>query len=134
MSPYFVRAPRLHSPAAFPNGAAREMNMLYRFLAAGAAICALLSLGFSGQADASKRLTLKAPSLTILAADEENPEVDNLLDPEATNGVPGGPTAAMPGDEAKAGEEMRAMPQDEMKAMPSGGGGENKEIDQEEGK
>src|SRR5262249_9066058 len=82
MSPYFVRAPRLHSPAAFPNGAAREMNMLYRFLAAGAAICALLSLGFSGQADASKRLTLKAPSLTILAADEENPEVDNLLDPD----------------------------------------------------
>jgi hypothetical protein len=46
---------------------------------------------------------LKAsPALTILAADEENPEVDNLLDPEATNGVPGGPTEATPGDEPKA--------------------------------
>ena len=76
------------------------MNTLYRFMTAGAAVCALSLLGFTGQADATTRLMLKAsPALTILAADEENPEVENLLDPEATNGVPGGPTEATPGDE-----------------------------------
>lgn len=102
--------------------------MLYRFLTAGAAICALTLLGFSGQADAATRLMLKAsPSLTILAADEENPEVQNLLDPESDNGVPGGPTDATPGAEPKAGGEMKAMPE-------GGGATENKEIDQEEGK
>ena len=58
--------------------------MLYRFMTAGAAVCALSLLGFTGQADATTRLMLKAsPALTILAADEENPEVENLLDPEA---------------------------------------------------
>jgi hypothetical protein len=104
------------------------MNMLYRFMTAGAAVCALSLLGFTGQADATTRLMLKAsPALTILAADEENPEVENLLDPEATNGVPGGPTEATPGDEPK--------PEGEMKAKPEGGGeGETKEIDKEEGK
>jgi hypothetical protein len=112
------------------------MNMLYRLLTAGAAICALTLFGFYGQADATTRLILKAsPSLTIFAADEENPEVQNLLDPEATNGVPGGPTDATPGDEPKAGGEMKAMPEGgEMKAKPEGGEGETKEIDQEEGK
>src|SRR5262245_51447563 len=120
------------------------MNMLYRFMIAGAAICALSLLGFTGQADATMRLMLNAsPALTILAADEENPEVENLLDPEATNGVPGGPTAATPGDEPKPEGEMKAKPEGEMKAKPEGemeakpeGGGdsENKEINQEEGK
>jgi len=83
---------------------------------------------FTGQADATTRLMLKASQdLTILAADEENPEVENLLDPEATNGVPGGPTEATPGDEPK--------PEGEMKAKPEGGGdSENKEIQQEERK
>jgi len=102
------------------------MNMLYRFMTAGVAVCALTLLGFTGQADATTRLMLKAsPSLTILAADEENPEVENLLD--RTNGVPGGPTEATPGDEPK--------PEGEMKAKPEGGGeGETKEIDKEEGK
>ena len=67
--------------------------MLYRFMTAGAAVCVLSLLGFTGQADATTRLMLKAsPALTILAADEENPEVENLVDPEADNGVPGGPT------------------------------------------
>ena len=66
--------------------------MLYRFMTAGAAVCALTLLGFTAQADATTRLMLKAsPALTILAADEENSEVENLLDPEADNGVPGGP-------------------------------------------
>ena len=103
--------------------------MLYRLLTAGAAVCALSLLGFTGQTDATTRLMLKAsPSLTILAADEENLEVQNLLDPEATNGVPGGPTEATPGDEPKAGGEMQA------KLEGGGGDSENKEIDQEEGK
>ena len=68
------------------------MNMLYRFMTAGAAVCALSLLGFTGQADATTRLMLKAsPALTILAADEENPEVENLLDPEADNGAQAAP-------------------------------------------
>ena len=101
--------------------------MLYRLLTAWAAICALTLLGFSGQADATTRLMLKAsPSLTILAEDEENAEVQNLLEPESDNGVPGGPTAATPG-EPKVGEEMKAKPE-------GGAEGETKEIDKEEGK
>ena len=57
--------------------------MIYGVLTAGAAVCALSLLGFTGQADATTRLTLKAsPSLTILAQNEENSEVQNLLDPE----------------------------------------------------
>ncbi|MGB0055822.1 MAG: hypothetical protein WBQ20_03530 [Methyloceanibacter sp.] len=104
------------------------MNLLCRLLTADAAICALTLLGFYGQADAATRLMLKASlSPTILAADEENPEVQNLLDPKATNGVPGGPSTATPGDEPKAGVEMKAMPE-------GGGEGETKEIDKEEGK
>jgi len=120
------------STAAFLNGAAREMNMMYRLLTASSAICALTLLGFSAPASAVTSPILKAsPSLTILAGAGENPEVQNLLDPEATNGVPGGPTAATLGDQPNAGGEM--------KAMPEGGGGdsgvgENKAIDQEEGK
>src|SRR5690348_16745955 len=79
-----------HSTAAFLNGAAREMNMMYRLLTASSAICALTLLGFSAPASAITSPILKAsPSLTILAGAGENPEVQNLLDPEATNGVPG---------------------------------------------
>ncbi|MGA7374240.1 MAG: hypothetical protein WBW37_16820 [Methyloceanibacter sp.] len=101
--------------------------MLCRLLTADAAICALTLLGFYGQADAATRLMLKASSSpTILAADKENPEVQNLLDPKATS-VPGGPSTATPGDEPKAGVEMKAMPE-------GGDEGETKEIDKEEGK
>ena len=101
--------------------------MQYRLYASGAFAYALALLGYAGQADATTRPVLKSsPSLTVLAADEENPEVQNLLDPEATNGVPGGPTEATPGDPPKA--------EGEMKAKPEGGDSENKEIDQEEGK
>jgi hypothetical protein len=106
--------------------------MMCRLLTASSAICALTLLGFSAPASAITSPILKvSPSLTILAGAGENPEVQNLLDPEATNGVPGGPTAATLGDQPNAGGEM--------KAMPEGGGGdsgvgENKAIDQEEGK
>ena len=67
--------------------------MPYRLLASGAFVCALMLLGFAGQADATTRLMLNgASSLTILAADEENAEVQNLLEPETDGGQP----AAMP--------------------------------------
>jgi hypothetical protein len=104
-----------------------EMDMFYRLVTAGAAVCAFSLVGFTGQADATTRLTLKAsPSLTILAQNSENSEVQNLLDPQSDNGVPGGPSQATPGDQPGAGEQMQAEPQ--------GGGGETNAIDQEEGK
>lgn len=100
------------------------MNMLYRLLTAGAAVCALSLLGFTGEADATSRLMLKAtPGLTILAEDEENAEVQNLLEPETDNGVPGGPSEATPGDAPKAEGEMKAKPEggEEMKEMKEEG-------------
>jgi hypothetical protein len=53
--------------------------------------------------------------LTILAQDEENAEVQNRVEPETDNGVPGGPTDATPNAEvhkveepAKSGGDMEA--------------------------
>ena len=86
-----------------------------------------LGLGFTGQADATTRLTLKtSPSLTILAQNSENSEVQNLLDPQSDSGVPGGPSQPTPDDQPAAGGQMQAQPE--------GGGGETNAIDQEEGK
>ena len=65
-----------------------------------------------------------ASSLTILAADEENAEVQNLLDPETDGGQP-----AASRDEAEAAPKAG----EEMKAKPEGGDAEMKEM-QEEGK
>jgi len=63
----------------------------------GAAVCALTLLGFAGQANATPRPALDGASgLTILAQDEENAEVQNRVEPETDNGVPGGPTDATP--------------------------------------
>ena len=102
--------------------------MLYRFLSAGAAISALALLTFTSQADATARLMLKASSnLTIMVQDEENEEVQNLLDPESDNGVPGGASAATPVEPEQPGGQMNAAPQ-------GGNESEQKEIDQEEGK
>ena len=99
--------------------------MRYRLLASGAFVCALMLAGYAGSADATTRLMLNgASSLTILAQDEENAEVQNLLEPESDGGQPGG-DAAMKPEAPKAGEEM--------KAMPEGGDAEMKEM-QEEGK
>ena len=82
------------------------------------------AVGFTGQADAT---TLKAsPSLTILAQNSEDSVVQNLLDPQSDNGVPGGPSQATPSDQPAAGGQMQAQPQ--------GGGDETNAIDQEEGK
>ena len=102
--------------------------MLYRFLSAGAAISALALLTFTSQADATARLMLKASSnLTIMVQDEENEEVQNLLDPESDNGVPGGASAATPVEPEQPGGQMNAAPQ-------GGNESEQNEIDQEEGK
>ena len=119
--------PPPQSRAVGPYEAAMVMDMFYRLVNAGAAVCAFSLLGFTGQADATTRLTLKAsPSLTILAQNSENSEVQNLLDPQSDNGVPGGPSQATPGDQPAAGGQMQAQPE--------GGGGETNAIDQEEGK
>ena len=57
--------------------------MSYRLLASGAFVGALTLLGYAGQADTTTRLMLNgASSLTILAEDEENAEVQNLLEPQ----------------------------------------------------
>ena len=73
--------------------------MRYRVLTAGGAVCVLSLLGFTGQADATPRLTLKAsPSLSILTQNQENSEVQNLLDPESDSGAPGGPSQPTPDD------------------------------------
>ena len=115
------------SRAVGPYEAAMEMDMFYRLVTAGAAVCAFSLLGFAGQADATTRLTLKAsPSLTILAQNSENSEVQNLLEPQSDSGVPGGPSQPTPEDQPAAGD-MQAQPQ-------GGGGGETNAIDQEEGK
>jgi hypothetical protein len=101
--------------------------MRYRFLTAGAAVCVLSLLGFTGQADATTRLTLKAsPSLIILAQNSENSEVQNLLEPQSDSGVPGGPPQPTPENPPAASGQMQAQPE--------GGGGETNAIDQEEGK
>jgi hypothetical protein len=119
--------PPPQSRAVGPYEAAMVMDMFYRLVNAGAAVCAFSLLGFTGQADATTRLTLKAsPSLTILAQNSENSEVQNLLEPQSDSGVPGGPSQPTPEDQPAAGE-MQAQPQ-------GGGGGETNAIDQEEGK
>ena len=105
------------SHAVGPYEAAMEMDMFYRLVTAGAAVCAFSLLGFTGQADATTRLTLKAsPSLTILAQNSENSEVQNLLEPQSDSGVPGGPSQPTPEDQPAAGGQMQAQPE-------GGGGG-----------
>ena len=124
----FSQDPPPQSRAVGPYEAAMEMDMFYRLVTAGAAVCAFSLLGFTGQADATTRLTLKAsPSLTILAQNSENSEVQNLLEPQSDSGVPGGPSQPTPEDQPAAGGQMQAQPQ-------GGGGGETNAIDQEEGK
>lgn len=93
--------------------------MPYRLLNARVAVCALTLLIFTGPLDVTTRLLLKASSKL------ENPEVQNLLEPQSDNGAPGGASATpvTPG----AGEEMNARPQ-------GGNNNEQNEIDQEEGK
>ena len=68
--------------------------MQYRLYASGAFACALALLGYAGQADATTRLMLNVtPSLTVLAQDEENAEVQNLLEPQTDAGQPAGDSA-----------------------------------------
>ena len=100
--------------------------MSYHLLVSGAFVGALTLFGYAGQADATTRLMLNgAPSPTILAQDEENEEVENLLEPQTDSGQPGGP--AMPGAQPEAAPKAG----EEMKAMPEGGGSEMKEMQEE---
>jgi hypothetical protein len=109
----------------------KELNMPHLSLKAGAAVCALTLLGFAGHANAAPRPMLDtASSLTILAGDEENSEVQNLLDPESDNGLPGGPAAM----EAKPAPEGESHEEKAMEAKPSGGVDDSTEVDKEEGK
>ena len=62
--------------------------MSYRLLATGAFVCALALLGYAGQAEATTKLMLNGASdLVILAQDEENAEVQNLLEPETDDNL-----------------------------------------------
>ena len=70
-----------------------------------------------------------APSLTILAQDEENAEVQNLLEPQTDSGQPGGPPG---GGDASAQPETAPKAGEEMKAMPEGGDSEMDEMQDEE--
>ena len=76
--------------------------MSYRLLASGAFVCALTLLSYAGAADAARLTMSGASSLIILAADEEQKEIQNEMDPESDGGQPGG---AMKSEGApKAGE------------------------------
>jgi hypothetical protein len=97
------------------------MNMSYRLLSTGAALCALALLTFTGHADVTTRLLLKASS------NMENPEVQNELEPQSDNGTPGGASAATPVEPSQPGGQMNAAPQ-------GGNQSEQNEINQEEGK
>jgi hypothetical protein len=96
------------------------MNMPYRLLTGGA-LCALALVTFTGHAGVTTRLLLKASS------NAENPEVQNLLEPQSDNGTPGGPSAATPVEPSQPGGQMNAAPQ-------GGNQSEQNEINQEEGK
>src|SRR5262245_59442558 len=93
---------RRRSPLA--TRAAREMNMPYRLLSTGGALCALALLTFTGHADVTTRLLLKASS------NIENLEVQNELEPQSDNGVPGGPSAATPVEPEQPEQPMNAAP------------------------
>ncbi len=96
------------------------------FLLKSSAVAVTLALiGFAGTADAAMRTTLpSASNLTILAADEENSEVENLLDPEADQGTP---MDAPDGDGA-----MKAKPMEEAAPPPASGDAETEEMKKEE--
>jgi hypothetical protein len=95
------------------------MNMSYRLLASGAFVCALTLLSYAGAAEAGRLVPNGASSLIILAADEEQKEIQNELDPESDDGQPGG---AMKSEGAPKAEE---------KAAPAGGDSANKIIEKE---
>jgi hypothetical protein len=78
------------------------MNMSYRLLASGAFVCALTLLSYAGAADAARLVPNGASSLIILAADEEQKEMQNEMDPESDGGQPGG---AMKSEGATKAEE-----------------------------
>jgi hypothetical protein len=91
------------------------MNMPHFLLKASAAACALALLGLA-PANATPRLSLSGvSSLTILAGDEENSEVENLLDPAQDNGTPKdetGPAEAAPHPHGEGANAMAPHPKE----------------------
>ena len=99
--------------------------MSHFLLKSGAVAFTFALIGFVGQADATMRPALDtASSLTILAADEENAEVENLLDPEADEGTP---MDAPDGDGA-----MKAKPMEEAAPPSDSGDAAMEEMNKEE--
>lgn len=88
--------------------------MSYRLLASGAFVCALTLLSYAGAADAARLVPNGASSLIILAADEEQQEIQNEMDPESDGGQPGGAAAPKAGEEKK-GENANEIINKEMK-------------------
>ena len=93
--------------------AAIEMDMFYRLVTAfivsdcGSRSLHVQPLGFTGQADASTRLTSASPSLTILAQNEENSQIQNELDPAVRQWRPWRPPAATPDEPGQTGGQIR---------------------------
>ncbi len=95
-------------------------------LKAGVILCAFAVLGFTS-ANAAPRLALDgASNLLILAADEENAEVQNLLEPDSDQGTP----MDAPGGDGTV-QAKPAAPEGEMAPAPEGGAGEMKEMQSE---
>jgi hypothetical protein len=89
------------------------MNMSYRLLASGAFVCALTLLSYAGAADAARLTMNGASSLIILAADEEQKEIQNEMDPESTGGSPDATKPAAPKAEGK-GEDANQIIEKEL--------------------
>jgi hypothetical protein len=83
-------------------------------LKAGVALVAFAVLGFTGANAATLPALDGATNLVILAADEENAEVQNLLEPETDQGTPM--------DAPDGGGTMQAKPAPEGEMAPAGGG------------
>ena len=94
-------------------------------LKAGVALVAFAVLGFTG-ANAAPRPALDgATDLLILAADEENAEVQNLLEPETDQGTP----MDAPGGDGTM--QAKPAPEGEMAAPEGGGDAETNEMQSE---
>jgi hypothetical protein len=94
-------------------------------LKAGVILCAFAVLGFTG-ANAAPRPALDgATDLMILAADEENAEVQNLLEPESDQGTP----MEAPGGDGTM--QAKPAPEGEMAPAPESGAGEIKDMQSE---
>ena len=94
-------------------------------LKAGVILCAFAVLSFTS-ANAAPRPALDgATDLLILAGDEENAEVQNLLAPDTDQGTP----MDAPGGDGTM--QAKPAPEGEMAPAPEGGAGETNEMQSE---